>query len=99
MVDGLSQRVAAAPYGWTRQAVNDAVTAVWSKLQQYRTAQSKTENVGVLLPPGWEQVTLIAPTVLINKFRSEIAAHAVGLTGECEEKVSKPKRVATSRVR
>lgn len=28
---------------------------------------------GALLPPGWEQVTLIAPSHLIAKFRGEIA--------------------------
>ena len=33
-------------------------------------------NAGALLPPGWEQVTLIAPVNLIGKFRREIAEAA-----------------------
>lgn len=75
LVDGMTQQAIASPYGWTRQSVNDAVTVVWRALQAYRTAQSKSANAAVLLPPGWEQVTLIAPTELIERFRAEIAAH------------------------
>jgi hypothetical protein len=76
LVDGTVHQVIAAPHGWTRQAVNDAVTAVWKILQGYREGQSKSSNLGLLLPPGWEQVTLIAPSALIAKFRADIALYA-----------------------
>ncbi len=99
LVDGTAHQTIATPHGWTRQAVNDAVTAVWKVLQDYRAGQSKSANVGLLLPPGWEQVTLIAPTALIEKFRAEIAAHAVGIPLGQGQKVSKSKRPASPRAR
>jgi hypothetical protein len=76
LVDGHTQQSIATPRGWTRQAVNDSVNIVWKKLQEFRAAQSKSSSSVVLLPPGWEQVTLIAPTALIEKFRAEIAEYA-----------------------
>lgn len=75
LVDGLAHQSIATPHGWTRQAVNDAVTVVWKTLQAFREAQGKSTNAGVLLPPGWTQVTLVSPTFLIDKFRAEIAAY------------------------
>jgi hypothetical protein len=92
LVDGLTHQEIASPHGWTRQAVNDAVTVVWKVLNDYRTAQSKSANAGLLLPPGWEQVTLIAPTELIQRFRAEIAMHAGVMTGGPEQKQRKSKR-------
>lgn len=97
LVDGIAQQAAATPYGWTRQAVNDAITVVWKTLQDYRAAQSKSANAGVLLPPGWEQVTLIAPTALIEKFRVEIGTYARGAVSE-SPKAGKSRR-ATGRPR
>ena len=32
LVDGLTHQQIASPHGWTRQAVNDAVTVVWKVL-------------------------------------------------------------------
>jgi hypothetical protein len=61
LVDGETLAVVAARHGCSRQAINNTVN---------------TANAGVLLPPGWEQVTLIAPRSLVEKFRSEIAAAA-----------------------
>src|SRR5476649_1648547 len=91
LVDGLPHQAIATPYGWTRQAVNDAVTAVWKTLQDYRAAQSKSANAGLLLPPGWEQVTLIAPTALIERFRAEIATYAGAAAVGLDMKASKSK--------
>jgi hypothetical protein len=76
LVDGVAQQTVAVPFGWTRQAVHDAVTVVWNTLVKYREGQSRSTNASVLLPPGWELVTLIAPSSLIEKFRIEIAAYA-----------------------
>jgi hypothetical protein len=75
LVDGHTQQSIATPRGWTRQAVNDAVNAVWKKLNEFQAAQSKSASSAVLLPPGWEQVTLIAPRALIEKFRAELAEY------------------------
>lgn len=99
LVEGAAHQAIAAPYGWTRQAVNDAVTVVWKVLQDYRTGQSKSANSGLLLPPGWEQVTLIAPTELISQFRAEIASYAAGKNLGDGQKVGKSKRATVTRMR
>lgn len=76
LVDGETLAVIAERLGCSRQAINNVVTTFWEKLADYHAAQRATANAGVLLPPGWEQVTLIAPSALIEKFRAEIAAIA-----------------------
>ena len=54
---------------WLDGAIRQrAVTVVWKTLRAYRVAQSRSANAAVLLPPGWEQVTLIAPTELMSDF-------------------------------
>lgn len=73
LVEGRTLQAVGDQFGWSRQAVGDAVSAVWKKLEDYRESQRVTANAGALLPPGWEQVTLIAPSHLIEKFRGEIA--------------------------
>jgi len=73
LVDGLTLQTVGDRYGWSRQAVGDAVGAVWRALENYHQSQRAAANAGALLPPGWEQVTLIAPSHLIAKFRAEIA--------------------------
>lgn len=78
LVDGETLAVIAERHGCSRQAINNVVTTFWDKLTDYHQAQRATANAGVLLPPGWEQVTLIAPSALIEKFRAEIAASAAG---------------------
>lgn len=76
LVDGETLAVIAERHNCSRQAINNIVTTFWDKLTDYHEAQRASANAGVLLPPGWEQVTLIAPSVLIEKFRAEIAAMA-----------------------
>lgn len=73
LVGGKTLQVAANQFGWSRQTVWEAVNVVWLALQNYRASQRTTSNSGTLLPAGWEQVTIIAPSHLIDKFRSEIA--------------------------
>lgn len=73
LVDGQTLQAVGDQFGWSRQAVGDAVSVVWKKLEDYHESQRVAANAGALLPPGWEQVTLIAPIHLIAKFRSEIA--------------------------
>jgi len=72
LVEGRTLQAVGDQFGWSRQAVGDAVGVVWKRLEDYRESQRVAANAGALLPPGWEQVTLIAPSHLIAKFRSEI---------------------------
>lgn len=74
LVDGETLQAVASRYDWSRQAVGDAVSAVWHAFEKYQEAQRAQASAGALLPAGWEQVTLIAPSHLIAKFRQEIAA-------------------------
>lgn len=76
LVDGETLQAVGARYGWTRQAAGDAVSAVWRTLESYQESQRAAASAGALLPPGWEQVTLIAPSHLIKQFRDEIAQAA-----------------------
>ena len=76
LVDGETLQAVGDRYGWTRQAAGDAVSAVWRTLESYREGQQAAASAGTLLPPGWEQVTLIAPSHLIERFRNEIAQAA-----------------------
>jgi hypothetical protein len=73
LVDGLPLREIAARYGWTKQAVSDAASKVLKVMDRYRESQRVSSAAGSQLPLGWEQVTLVTPTYLIEKFRQEIA--------------------------
>ncbi len=72
LVDDKTLEMAAAPYGWTRQSVNDAIGIVWRTRERFIAAQAI--SAGAILPAGWELVTLVAPTHLVEKFKAEIAA-------------------------
>lgn len=80
LVDGKSFQAMATIYGITRQAVGKSVDVVWEALERYQKAQRATANAGALLPPGWEQITLIAPSHLVSKFRAEIAQEAANMS-------------------
>lgn len=73
LVDGQTLQAVGEQFGWSRQAVGDAVRIVWQALERWRQSQCAAASAGALLPPGWEQVTLIAPRHLIARLRSEIA--------------------------
>jgi len=72
LVDGKTFEAAAAPYGWTRQAVNAAVGVVWKTRERLLESQ-QARSVREPSPPGWEAVTLVAPRALIDEFRKRIA--------------------------
>jgi hypothetical protein len=72
MVEGRTLQSVADEYGLSRQSIDGSITAVWSTIQKYREAQSATLTGGLIMPPGWEQVTLVAPKQLIDKFRLEL---------------------------
>jgi hypothetical protein len=73
LVEGRTLQAVGDRFGWSRQAAGDAVGVVWKKLLDYREAQRVAANAGARTPPGWERVTLIAPSHLIARFRGEIA--------------------------
>ncbi len=73
LVQGLTLQSVGERYGWSRQSVGDAVASVWRTLESYRESQRLASLADTLLPPGWDRVTLIAPTQLIERFRNEIA--------------------------
>ena len=72
MVEGRTLQSVADEYGLSRQSIDGSITAVWSTIQKYREAQSAALTGGLIMPPGWEQVTLVAPKQLIDKFRLEL---------------------------
>ena len=74
LVEGQTLQAAANVYGWSRQAVGDAVGIVWRTRERYYASQRASANAETKLPNGWEKVVLIAPTHLIPKFRGEILA-------------------------
>lgn len=73
LVDGLTLQSIGQRYGWSKQAVADAVNVVWKRMNDYRAAQQAAASAAGALPPGWEQVTLIAPAELAARFRREAA--------------------------
>jgi hypothetical protein len=74
LVEGQTLQGVANMYGWSRQAVGDAVRVVWNTFEKYHESQRAAASAGTLLPPGWEEVKLIAPSYLISQFRQMIAA-------------------------
>ena len=76
LVDGETLAVIAQRHGCSRAAVNGAVGTFWNRLEEYHEAQRATAHAGLLVPPGWEVVTLVAPSALVTKFRAEIALAA-----------------------
>jgi transposase-like protein len=76
LVDGETLAAIAARHGWSRQAVNVCVDTLWQALERHKEAKKAAGET--IIPPGWQQVTLIAPSALIEKFRSELAAWMAG---------------------
>lgn len=74
MVEGRTLQSVADEYGLSRQSIDGSVGAVWATLQKYRENRIIARNDGVIMPPGWEQVTLIAPKRMIDKLRQDIAS-------------------------
>lgn len=70
LVDGETLRVIGERFGWSRQAVDDAVRIVWTTYQKYQEGQSHDAEV---LPDGWEEVTLVAPKEMAANFRAQVA--------------------------
>jgi hypothetical protein len=77
LVDGMTYEAAGrlrpGPKPYTRQAVGDAVGIVLRVHESYLATQEVADHAGKVLPPGWEAVTLVAPSALIAEFRARVA--------------------------
>jgi len=77
LVEGLTYeaaaRMRAGEQRYTRQAVGDAVRIVKRVHEDYLATQAAAERAGTIAPPGWETVTLTAPSNLIAEFRARVA--------------------------
>ena len=77
-VEGKSMSAISRDAGWCRQAVSKTVAHVWKTFQAHQETLRKAAMAERLtvLPPGWQEVTIIAPINLIEKFRLEILEYA-----------------------
>lgn len=74
LVDDLPLDSIAKHFGWTsRQTVGSAVSGVFAAIARMEKAQPMATDFGILNPPGWEAVTLLAPPSLIATWRKELA--------------------------
>ncbi len=71
LVDGLTLKQVGDQYGWTRQAVNDVVTSFWQVYERYQQGQAAASEFISQTRPGWELVTIVAPTDLVNWLKSQ----------------------------
>ncbi len=85
LVDGEAFQSVGDRLGCTRQAIYDAVSIVWRTWEKYQEVQRTAANSELLMPPGWEKVTLIAPTELIARFRNEVAQAATHFTERAKD--------------
>jgi hypothetical protein len=77
LVEGKTGAAIATQFNWTRAAVADAAQAVKGFLESYQEARRISEAANTLaVPPGWECVTLCAPTELAEQLRAAVAARA-----------------------
>jgi hypothetical protein len=62
--------------GWCKQAVSKTVGVVW---ETYLRIQEHPGNRGpkrlALLPPGWVEVTLVAPAHVVEKIKLDFAKY------------------------
>ena len=86
LVDGLTLQAVGDRFGWSRQAVGDSVRVVWAALESHHASQRAAAQAEGKLPPGWEQVTLVAPSELVRRFRREVAEVAASSGGDEESK-------------
>ena len=73
LVDDEPLDVIGERYGWRKQSVSDCVTTVWKTLEAFQEGQRAQQAALEKLPPGWERLTLVAPTYLIEKWKAELA--------------------------
>lgn len=67
------QRPEAKQGPYTRQAVADAIAIVMRVRDSFLQSQEVADHAGKVLPPGWETVTLVAPSDVVAEFRARVA--------------------------
>jgi hypothetical protein len=78
LVDGQTLQGIGNIYKLTRQAVGSSVSAVWKVYERWQESQRAAAAASEAIPEGWERITIIAPSELIAKFRSEVTQAAGG---------------------
>ncbi|RZI54573.1 MAG: hypothetical protein EOP12_02175 [Pseudomonas sp.] len=78
LVDGQTLQGIGNIYKLTRQAVGSSVSAVWKVYERWQESQRAAAAASENVPEGWERITIIAPSELIAKFKSEVAQAAGG---------------------
>lgn len=91
LVYGLKPSEVAEKYGISRQRVSLNTARVWEAYEFDREVAEKRNlvtaaihlsiekpNNNMIIPAGWEQVTLLAPSSLVNKFRLEVQSQVLG---------------------
>lgn len=74
LVDGQTQQLIAAIYGWGRTAVDNAERAIWEAFGRYEEAKQVEANGGAKLPRGWIRISVAAPREVAKKIEAEVAA-------------------------
>jgi len=95
LVEGKTGAAIAVQFNWTRAAVSDAAQTVRGFLESYQEARRISAAASALeVPPGWECVTLCAPTDLAAQLRATVAAKAPpgAETSAASEQPAKSKR-------
>jgi hypothetical protein len=78
LVDGQTLQGIGNIYKLSRQAVGSSVSAVWKVYERWQESQRTVAASSENIPEGWERITIIAPSELIAKFKSEVAQAANG---------------------
>lgn len=74
LVDGASLQSASDAQGWvSRNTAHEAAQRIWAAHERAQELAQEADAARALLPPGWEQVTLVAPTSLIRQWRKQVA--------------------------
>ena len=85
LVHGIKPSVVAETYKVSRQRVSMNTAIVWKAYEFDREiaeqrnlvtaaihVSTEKPNNNMIIPAGWEQVTLLAPSSIVNKFRLEV---------------------------
>lgn len=83
MVDGQSLQGVADLYGRTKSYVSDAVRVIWDAHERF--LESQRVAAAPLLPPGWEIVTLAAPSSIVPELRARVAEAAAEEAGRAAQ--------------
>ena len=76
MVLGKSMTAISQEAGWCKQAVSKAVGIVWEAHQRLQEGRGTRKSKRLtLLPPGWTEVTLVAPDDVVEKIKLDFTEY------------------------